>query len=159
MLFRRRTRYRWLQGIQFVIGGIIMRVFRTLRSLSLPLAVALAVAPLAAEAASFAGTWTFTGTFVYRGAAYVTAPVCVLRQSGNELAGTCKGPNAIGSANGMVNGRAITLQWHAISTNPATKGRGGTSTLRGTWGADGVVRGTIVSTSTPGTGILTGQKI
>jgi hypothetical protein len=31
--------------------------------------------------------------------------------------------------------------------------------MRGTWGADGVVRGTITSTSWPAAGILTGQKM
>jgi hypothetical protein len=133
-----------------------MRVMTTLRSLAAPTALALAfAAPIAAEAANFAGTWTFTGTFVYRGSSYVTAPVCVLRQSGNALAGSCKGPNAIGSASGTVNGRAFTLQWHAI----ANTGRTGVSTLKGTWGADGVVRGTITSTSAPGIGVLTGQKV
>ncbi len=116
---------------------------------------AVAALPLAASAASFAGTWTFTGTFAYRGASYVTAPVCVLRQSGNALAGSCKGPNAIGPANGSVNGRSIMLQWHATST----AGRSGVATLKGTWGADGVVRGTITSTSAPGVGVLTGQKV
>jgi hypothetical protein len=111
--------------------------------------------PLAAQAASFAGTWTFTGTFSQNGGTYVTAPVCMLRQTGNLLAGSCRGPNAIGSANGTVNGRTIVLQWHATNA----MGKSGVSTMRGTWGADGVVRGTIVSTSTPGTGVLTGQKV
>ena len=137
-----------------------MRAVTTFRYPAALAAFALSIAvPIAADAASFAGTWSFTGTFVEKGATFVTAPVCVLRQTGNTLAGSCKGPNAIGSANGTANGRAITLQWHAISTNPATKGRTGVSTLKGTWGADGVVRGTIVSTSTPGTGVLTGQKM
>jgi len=131
-----------------------------LRSTTALAAFALFVAsPLAVQAATFAGTWAFTGTFVEKGGMYVTAPVCVLRQTGNMLAGSCKGPNAIGSANGTVNGRTIVLQWHAVSTNAATRGRGGVSTLKGTWGSDGVVRGTIVSTSTPGTGVLTGQKV
>ncbi len=136
-----------------------MRTLTTFRSTAVAALALFVASPIVAEAASFAGTWTFTGTFVQNGGTYVTAPVCVLRQTGNALAGSCKGPNAIGSANGLVNGRAITLQWHAISTNPATRGQGGVATLRGTWGADGVVRGTIVSTSTPGTGVLTGQKM
>ncbi|HEX3466717.1 MAG TPA: hypothetical protein VHT05_01300 [Candidatus Elarobacter sp.] len=132
-----------------------MRLLSTLRT---PAAVAALVAaaalPIAASAASFAGTWTFTGTFVLKNASYVTAPVCVLRQTGNALAGSCKGPNAIGSANGVVSGRTIMLQWHAIG-----KKGSGVATMKGTWGADGVVRGTITSTQVPGVGTLTGQKV
>ena len=132
-----------------------MRIHLTLRTPIALAAFGAAVAlPVAASAAGFAGTWSFTGTFTYRGSTYVTSPVCVLRQSGNALAGTCKGPNAIGPASGMVSGRSIMLQWHATNKT----GHSGISTMRGTWGADGVVRGTITSTSTPGTGILTGQK-
>src|ERR1700744_1817770 len=111
--------------------------------------------PLAASAANFAGTWAFTGSLNYHGASTTTAPVCVLRQSGNVLAGTCKGPNFSGPANGTVNGRSIVLQWRG--SNAA--GVRAVAVMRGTWGADGVVRGTITSTGWPAAGILTGQKM
>jgi len=115
--------------------------------------------PALAANANFAGTWTFTGTIVARGATFVTAPVCVLRQMGDRLAGTCKGPNAIGSADGLVNGRTISLTWHSISTNPATRGRTGVGTFKGTWGSDGIIHGSFVGTAFPGVGKFTGQKI
>jgi len=118
-----------------------------------------AAAPLAASAANFAGTWAFTGTTVMRSATFVTSPVCLFRQMGDRLAGSCKGPNAIGSADGMVNGNAFVFQWHTIATSGPSKGRTGTATFKGTWNADGVVRGSVTSTSAPGTvGVLTGQK-
>lgn len=132
-----------------------MRLLSTLRtSAAVAGLVATIALPLTASAANFAGTWSFTGTFVGRGVTYTTAPVCVLRQSGNALAGTCKGPNAIGPANGTVNGRVIMLQWHATSN----AGKSGVATMRGTMGADRVVRGTITSTSVSGVGNLTGQR-
>jgi hypothetical protein len=133
-----------------------MRFLSPLRNLAAAAAlVAVTALPLAADAANFAGTWAFTGSLNYHGKSSTTAPVCTLRQSGNTLAGSCKAPNFAGPATGTVSGRSIVLQWHA--TNAA--GLKAVATMRGTWGADGVVRGTITSTSWPAAGILTGQKM
>lgn len=133
-----------------------MRFLPTLRSLAAAAAlVAVAAVPLAADAANFAGTWSFTGSVNYHGKSSTTAPVCQLRQSGNALAGSCKAPNFAGPVSGTVSGRSIVLQWSA--TNAA--GFKALATMKGTWGADGVVRGTITSTSWPVPGVLTGQKM
>ena len=113
--------------------------------------------PVVVDAANFSGTWSVTGTGTYQGASYVTAPVCVLAQNGNTIGGTCKGPNAAGPASGVVNGKAITFQWHTKSTNPATAGRTGLATFAGTLGANGQIRGTF---SGPGaSGTFVAQKI
>jgi hypothetical protein len=110
-----------------------------------------------ANAATFAGTWAYSAT-LGRPVIATSAPVCVLRQSGNTLSGSCKGPNGIGSGAGIVNGRAILLQWHHIATTSI--GRTGTATYHGVWGSDGVVRGTWVDTVWPGvTGTFTAQKL
>ena len=99
--------------------------------------VASATAP--ADAANFAGTWSVSGR-IGNPVVATSAPVCVFRQSGNAISGSCKGPNGIGSADGVVNGRAIAWRWHIIATTSI--GLAGTATYRGVWGSDGVVRGT-----------------
>jgi hypothetical protein len=84
--------------------------------------------------------------------------VCVFRQNGNAISGSCKGPNAIGSADGSVNGRAIAWRWHTIASNAV--GLNGTATYRGVWGSDGVVRGTWTHSRRPGySGPFTAQKL
>lgn len=133
-----------------------MRLVSTVRNLAAATAIAaVAALPLAAGAANFAGTWAFTGSLNYHGTTSTTAPVCMLRQSGNVLAGSCKAPNFAGPMTGTVSGRNVVLQWHA--TNAA--GFKAVATMRGTWGADGVVRGTMTSMSWPATGIFTGQRM
>jgi hypothetical protein len=110
-----------------------------------------------ADATNFAGTWTVAGTLGNPVIA-TSAPVCIFRQGGNAISGTCKGPNGIGSADGSVNGRAIYWRWHIIATNP--NGLAGIATYRGVWGSDGVVRGTWTHTARPGVGgIFTAQKL
>jgi hypothetical protein len=117
--------------------------------------VASATAP--ADAANFAGTWTVAGTLGNPVVA-TSAPVCVFRQSGNAISGSCKGPNGIGSAVGSVNGRAILWRWNIIATNAV--GLAGIATYHGVWGSDGVVRGTWTHSRRPGAyGPFTAQKL
>jgi hypothetical protein len=110
-----------------------------------------------ADAANFAGTWTVAGTLGNPVVA-TSAPVCVFRQSGNAISGSCKGPNGIGSAVGSVNGRAILWRWNIIATNAV--GLAGIATYHGVWGSDGVVRGTWTHSRRPGVyGPFTAQKL
>jgi hypothetical protein len=110
-----------------------------------------------ADAANFAGTWSVSGRLGNPVVA-TSAPICVFRQSGNAIAGSCKGPNGIGSADGAVNGRAIIWRWHVIATN--SMGLHGTATYRGVWGSDGVIRGTWTHSRRPGyQGPFTAQKL
>jgi hypothetical protein len=107
-----------------------------------------------ASAANFAGTWTFSAIMPNAR----TTPVCVFRQVGSRISGSCKGPNGIGSASGIVNGNAILFSWSHIPTNAI--GMRGTATYHGVWGSDGVVRGTWVDSAIRGeSGTFTGQKI
>ena len=107
-----------------------------------------------ADAANFAGTWTFSGMM----ANAHSSPVCVFRQAGSKISGSCKGPNGIGSAAGTVNGTAILFQWHVIPTNRL--GLGGVATYHGRWGSDGVVRGTWTHSAVPReVGTFSGQKL
>jgi hypothetical protein len=110
-----------------------------------------------ADAANFAGSWAVSGRLGNPVVA-TSAPVCVFRQAGNAIAGSCKGPNGIGSADGSVNGRAIAWRWHIIATNAV--GLAGTATYRGVWGSDGVIRGTWTHSRRPGAyGPFTAQKL
>jgi hypothetical protein len=100
-----------------------------------------------ANAANFAGTWAVSGTLGNPTVA-TSAPVCVFRQNGNAISGSCKGPNGIGSAVGSVNGRAILWRWNIIATT--SMGLAGTATYHGVWGSDGVIRGTWTHSRRPG---------
>jgi hypothetical protein len=117
--------------------------------------VASATAP--ADAANFAGTWSVSGR-IGNPVVATSAPICVFRQSGNAIAGSCKGPNGIGSADGSVNGNAILWHWHVIATNSV--GLAGTATYHGVWGSDGVIRGTWTHSRRPGYyGPFTAQRV
>jgi hypothetical protein len=108
-----------------------------------------------ADAANFAGTWAFSGS---NGAGGMVAPVCVFRQNASKIGGSCKGPNGIGSAAGLVNGRAIVLQWHVIATT--SRGTSGIVTFKGVWGSDGDIRGTWLHSAAPAViGPFTAQKL
>lgn len=125
--------------------------------LSVRLALASALAGFALVAAppapagaavSFAGTWSISGTLAARGVIGKVSPVCVFRQSGDAISGTCRGPNGIGSAAGVVNANRIQFSWHSIRTTSI--GVTGTETFHGTLGGDGVVRGTWSFAAAPG---------
>lgn len=108
----------------------------------------------AAAAISFAGTWSVSGTMVRGNFAGKVSPVCVFRQSGDVVSGTCRGPNGVGSAAGTVNANRILFAWHSIRTNAI--GVTGTETFHGALGGDGVIRGTWTFSTLPGvTGTFT----
>ncbi len=112
------------------------------------------VFPIIAEAVTFAGTWAVSGRL---GATGSVSPVCVFRQSGIAVSGTCKGPNGTGSALGAVRGAAIEWQWHVVRTDP--QGYSGIVTFRGTLGSDGVIRGTWAFAGVDGIGEFTAQRV
>lgn len=108
------------------------------------LGLALAVsAPLVAGAANFAGSWSFSGA----SRAETIAPVCVFRQSGSVIAGSCKGPAGIGSAQGSVNGSSIMFQWTRIATSRLQ--RNSVVTFRGVSNGS-TMRGTFTDSADPG---------
>ena len=92
-----------------------MRRRSTLRSASAFFGFAIAVTtPILAGAANFGGSWDFRGTML---PVETIAPVCVLRQSGSVIAGSCKGPAGIGSAQGSTSGSRVVLQWTRLATS------------------------------------------
>jgi hypothetical protein len=86
------------------------------------------------------------------------APVCVFRQSGNTLAGSCKGPAGIGSVTGGgVNGARITWRWNRIATSSAQVNS--VVTFFGLLGPRGIT-GTFKDSYRPGgTGVFSGYKV
>jgi hypothetical protein len=92
-----------------------------------------------AQAADFAGTWVFSGVMRGPGFEETIGPVCVFRQNGNEIQGSCKGSAGIGSADGAVDGYSIAFQWHRIGTS--SNAYTSTLTFKGVWGRDGLIHG------------------
>lgn len=112
------------------------------------------ISPMIAQAVTFAGTWAVSGRLGTTGS---VSPVCVFRESGIAVSGTCKGPNGIGSALGAVRGTAIEWQWHVTRTDP--QGYSGIVTFRGTLGADGVIRGSWTFAGEAAVGEFTAQRV
>jgi hypothetical protein len=122
---------------------MILQIQRRLQA-ALAGVTALALLPVAASAASYAGTWSVSATMSSAHA----SPVCKFAQSGNALSGTCKGPDGAGSASGVVSGREVSFTWHVVRTNAI--GATGAASFRGVLGNDGVIRGTWTFTAAPG---------
>jgi hypothetical protein len=135
------------------VNSIVM-----LRFASALVAFALCVSlPGIANAANFAGTWAVSGTLGNPVVA-TASPVCVFKQDGNEIHGSCKGPNGLGSADGAVDGQKIVFNWHHVATTAV--GITGTSSFKGVLESDGVIRGTWTSSAIPNAwGTFTAQRV
>lgn len=117
----------------------------------------LAAPVVADDNVNIAGTWAISGTL---GDPVISrmSPVCELKQDGAGISGTCKGPNAFGTVTGAVDGKNVLLTWkHAATTD---QGITGTTTMTGTLGDDGFIRGTYTVSIFPGAGgTFSGQKV
>jgi len=134
-----------------------MKLTATLRTASALAGFALVAAvPGTAEAANYAGAWAFAGS-MGNPAVETIAPVCVFRQSGNTLTGSCKGPAGIGSVTGGgVNGARMTFRWNRIATSAAQ--RNGVVTFFGVLGPTGI-KGTWTDSYRPGgVGVFAGRR-
>ena len=119
--------------------------------------IASLAAPVRADNVSIAGKWAFSGTLGDPAFAWMS-PVCTLKQDGAQITGTCKGPNAFGTATGAVDGKKIFLQWTHAATND--EGDSGTTTMKGTLDDDGFIRGTYTNSAYPDAGgVFTAQKV
>lgn len=125
-----------------------MKLQIMLRSGSALLGLALAVGvPGIAGAASYAGAWAITGR-MGNPVVETIAPVCVFRQSGNTITGSCQGPAGIGSVTGGgVSGNRITWRWNRIATSTAQ--RTSVITFYGVLGPAGIA-GTFTDTAVRG---------
>jgi hypothetical protein len=65
--------------------------------------------PVSASAAGLSGTWTVSSTL------WAQPHTCVFEQAGKFLSGSCKGPQADGTAFGTVNGQEIRWAWQGVS--------------------------------------------
>jgi len=127
------------------------------RRFAMALATIAIVLPRPAEAANFAGTWVIHGTMGKPAVAEVN-PVCVFTQDGNQLKGTCKGPNGVGPADGTVDGQNIVFHWAHVATS--YNGMTATTTFKGTLGAVDAMAGTWTTPTVPDkTGTFTAQKV
>lgn len=116
-----------------------------------------AFAPSAARAADFSGTWVVNGTIGSPPVGTVS-PVCVFKQDGKDVRGSCKGPHGLGPAHGTVDGEKISWHWDDEATDKT--GSTGTATFNGVLGADGTIKGTWISTAIPdASGTFTMQKV
>jgi hypothetical protein len=112
--------------------------------------------PAVADAAVFAGGWTVSATLGHP-VVEVTAPTCLFRQSGNKIAGTCKGPSAAGPAAGTVVGQSVVWSWHKVPTNRLQVNS--IATYRGVF-TGALIRGTWTDTADPGlVGTFAGHRI
>jgi hypothetical protein len=97
-------------------------------------------APWHAEAqeADLSGKWSLSGQMIAGRNFTSFAQICDLKQTGDQLAGPCKGPNGGCSAVGVVSGANIDLTCRTSTTNAPNLA--GVSTFHGTLGADEIVR-------------------
>jgi hypothetical protein len=103
----------------------------------------------AATAADFGGVWIVEGA-IPTGTPVVFSVTgsCVFQQAGADLAGSCKGPRAIGPALGTVNGFAVS--WQIDPKPDAPGGASGALRFSGILGADGFIRGQMMYSGLPG---------
>ncbi len=121
--------------------------------------LALTVSSLAkADEIDFSGAWSVSGRIVTGNLLTYVSPICTFRQAGDQLTGSCKGPNGAGSASGLIDGADISWQWRIIAT--IAIGINGLSTFRGTLGRDRVIRGSWTFSRLPrASGEFTAQRM
>jgi len=121
---------------------------RVITSLCAVLAASLAAAPIAANAADFAGTWKVNGSMKQPRGALVLDAVCQFQQAGVVLRGACKGPTGEGPALGKLIS-PTKVEWQCDVTPTAPDGFRGAIRFDGVMGADGVVRGEFAISTAP----------
>lgn len=88
----------------------------------------------------------------------IISPICDFKQTGDQFAGTCKGPNGGCSAVGVIHGASIDATCRTLYSN--APGLAGFSTFHGTLDPDNIVRGRWEHSRFPGaSGQFTMQKV
>jgi hypothetical protein len=161
-LFARRKKFGWVSATALAAVGAAMAASAVIATLILLTPViAQASDPVKAESnrdwtggdLDLSGTWDVRGAIRMPGQAAVrTSPICEFQQADARLAGTCKGPNSLGTAAGKVEDGHVSWQWQARSYTPA--GGSGLASFNGKVGSDNVIRGTWSFSGAPG---LTGE--
>ena len=101
-----------------------------------------------AQQVDFSGKWSLSGQIIAGRTLMSFAQICDLKQTGDQLAGPCRGPNGSCSAVGVVNGSAVDLTCRTTNTNAPNLA--GVSTFHGALGADEIVRGSCGHSRFPG---------
>lgn len=131
--------------------GDAMKSYHSIARLVLAGAAVAVTLAGTAYAADMSGTWSLSAMYMQGGRLVGTdTPVCTFQQTGNQISGTCKGPNGLGPVMGTAAGGSVSLQWNHTATTAI--GRTGTSMYQGSVGTDGVVRGSAASSNMPGVG-------
>jgi hypothetical protein len=113
------------------------------------LALALALSSTAnAQESDLSGKWSLSGQMIAGRAFMSFAQICDLKQTGDQLAGPCRGPNGGCSAVGVVNGANLDLTCRTSFTN--SPNMAGFSTFHGSLGGDQIVRGSYIHSRFPG---------
>ena len=101
-----------------------------------------------AQPPDFSGKWSLSGQIIAGNAFISFAQICDLKQTGDQLAGPCHGPNAGCSAVGVAIGDQVDLTCRITSTNAGRVA--GVLTFHGSLGADAIVRGSCSNSRFPG---------
>lgn len=126
-----------------------MKLFGRMSATGAMLAIMLAVGSMAsAQGVALSGKWSLSGQMIAGRMFMSFAQICDLRQTGDQVAGPCRGPNGGCSAVGVVSGGAIDLTCRTSSTN--SPNLAGFSTFHGALGQDQIVRGSYTHSRFPG---------
>jgi hypothetical protein len=106
-----------------------------------------------AQQVDYSGKWSLSGQIIAGRMFTSFAQICDLKQTGDQIAGPCHGPNGGCSAVGVVNGSNVDLTCRTSFTNAPNLA--GVSTFHGSLGADEIVRGSCTHSRFPGaTGVF-----
>jgi hypothetical protein len=101
-----------------------------------------------AQPIDFSGKWSLSGQIIAGRTFMSFAQICDLKQTGDQLAGPCRGPNGGCSAVGVINGASMDLTCRTSHTN--SPNLAGVSTFHGALGKDEIVRGESTHSRFPG---------
>jgi hypothetical protein len=101
-----------------------------------------------AQQPDFSGKWSLSGQIIAGRSFMSFAQICDLKQTGDQLAGQCRGPNGGCSAVGVIAGGKLDLTCRTTNTNSPVLA--GVSTFHGELGADEIVRGPFSHSRFPG---------
>jgi len=99
-------------------------------------------------APNLSGKWSLSGQIIAGRMFMSFAQICDLKQTGDQLAGPCHGPNGGCSAVGVVNGANVDMTCRTSFTN--NPNLAGVGTFHGALGADEMVRGGCTHSKFPG---------
>jgi hypothetical protein len=103
-----------------------------------------------------AGTWHVVGTSHYGNLYNQATPTCVFIQSGENLGGTCTGPNGQGPIAGTISGNSITWTWSIHATTVI--GFTGILGFEGHFVTPRLIKGVMTSTGSPVRGRFTASR-